>query len=170
MILYSAAFDERTLGRALEAVCDIWAEVDDHLDVVTVLRAVEELADNAIAHSGRGGGDIVLRRKGDSVVVQVEDQGVGIHYRMAEDTEEQSVAKAFLPGPEGTSTSSSTRGGGLVLVVQYTAVEPGMTFCLYSGHACYTARKGQGRLATGSGDFHQGTLAEIVAPIYRWDE
>ena len=31
MILYSAAFDERTLGRALEAVCDIWEEVDDHL-------------------------------------------------------------------------------------------------------------------------------------------
>lgn len=165
MILFQSRFTSHDVDDVLNSGHDAWAEVDHVLDIEAALQVVEELMDNSVRHSGLGGGTLLIELLADVVVVRVEDVGVGIHHRMAADSEEQSVALAFQPGPEGTSTGSATRGGGLVLAVRYTALAPDMTLCLQSGHAVYTAEGGHGYLSTGSGDFHQGVLVDIVVPI-----
>lgn len=89
----------------------MWSQQDERLDAETVMTVVEELLDNAIRHSGERAGFLTLERIADSVMARVQDDGVGIHHNMAAESEEQSVARAFLPGPEGTSTGEPTRGG-----------------------------------------------------------
>lgn len=167
MILFQSRFSSLDVDDVLSSAHDAWSEVDHVLDIEAVLHVVEELMDNAVRHSGLGGGSLLIEQVADSVLARVEDVGVGIHHRMAAGSEEQSVALAFQPGPEGTSTGSPTRGGGLVLAVRYTALVPDMALCLQSGQAVYTAEGGRGYLATGSGDVHQGVLVDIVVPIYR---
>ena len=65
---------------------------------------------NAVEHSGEGGGVVTLLRVGDTMTLRVEDSGVGIHHNMAAASEEISVARAFQPGPEGTSSGSGIQG------------------------------------------------------------
>lgn len=129
------------------------------------MTVVEELLDNAIRHSGEQAGFFTLERIADSVMARVRDEGVGIHHNMAAESEELSVTRAFLPGPEGTSTGEPTRGGGLYLAAYYTGVIEGLSLCLYTGNTCYIAEYGEGYALSGSGDFHQSVLVEVIAPV-----
>ena len=45
---------------------------------------LKELADNAIRHSGAGGGLCLLEYSDDRLHVVIRDRGVGIHHRMRE--------------------------------------------------------------------------------------
>ena len=124
-ILGAWRFDARTVADALDAVGRLWGEEDHLLDIDTLIGVIEELMVNAVEHSGEGGGVVTLLRVGDTMTLRVEDSGVGIHHNKAAASEEMSVARAFQPGPEGTSSGSGFRDGGLVLTVVGTTQIPG---------------------------------------------
>ena len=161
-ILGAWRFDARNAADVLDAVGRLWGEEDHLLDIDTLIGVIEELMVNAVEHSGEGGGIMTLVRLGDTMTLRVEDSGVGIHHNMAAASEEMSVVRAFHPGPEGTSSGSGFRGGGLVLAVAGTAQIPGLTLCLQSGATSYVAANGAGYVNGGTGDFHQGVLVELI--------
>jgi len=163
--LYTSAFDAATVSTVLETAGLVWGAEDDLLDVETVLDVLEELMDNAVRHSGEKGGSLSLLRYGRKLVARVEDSGVGIHRNMATASEERSVELAFEPGPVGTSTGSPMRGGGLWLALQSTAENPRLTLCLHTGSTVYAASNGEGYATSGSGDYHQGVLVELMCPV-----
>ena len=163
--LYFASFEVGTMGYVLGAASSVWGNEDDLLDIDTVLQVIEELMDNAVRHSGEGDGYFTLMRSGEKVVARVEDSGVGIHHNMAAASEELSVELAFQPGPAGTSTGSWMRGGGLCLALESTAAIPELSLCLYTGNTSYAASNGHGYVTSGSGDFHQGVLVELMCPV-----
>ena len=162
--LYSSPFDAGSAGSVLETAGRIWGTEDDLLDIETVLEVLEELMDNVVRHSGKEGGFLSLFRCQRKLVARVEDFGVGVHHNMGASSEELSVELAFEPGPVGTSTGSPMRGGGLWLALQSTAENPGLTLHLHTGSTVYTASNGTGFVTSGSGDFHQGVLVDLVHP------
>ena len=153
------------MGEVLGTASVLWGNEDDLLDIDTVLGVAEELMDNVVRHSGEGVGYFTLLRSGDKVVARVEDSGVGIHHNMAAASEELSVELAFQPGPVGTSTGSWMRGGGLYLALEATAAIPELSLSLYTGDTSYAASTGRGYATSGSGDFHQGVLVELICPV-----
>lgn len=163
-VLGAWRFNARNVADALDAVGRLWGEEDHLLDIDTLTGVIEELMVNAVEHSGEGGGVVTLLRVGDTMTLRVEDSGVGIHHNMAAASEEMSVARAFQPGPEGTSSGSGFRGGGLVLAVAGTTQIPGLTLYLQTGATSYVAANGVGYVNGGSGDFHQGVLVELIVP------
>ena len=51
------------------------------------------------------------------------------------------------------------------MAAYYTGVIEGLSICLYTGNTCYIAEYGGGYASSGSGDFHQGVLVEVIAPV-----
>ena len=163
--LYSSSFNSENADQVQNAMITMWGEADQLIDLGEVEAVVEELLDNTLRHSGPGAGTVSLLRCNQRIVARVEDSGVGIHHNMAAASDEISVELAFEPGPLGTSTGSGLRGGGLWLAKAATAAVPGLTLALYSGNTCYTASNGEGRICSGSGDFHQGVIVELICPL-----
>ncbi|MDE0375740.1 MAG: hypothetical protein OXK16_07235 [bacterium] len=160
-VLGAWRFDARNVADALDAVGRLWGEEDHLLEIDTLTGVIEELMVNAVEHSG-GGGVVTLLRIGATVTLRVKESGVGIHHNMAAASEEISVARAFQPGPEGTSSGSGFRGEGLVLAFAGPTQIPGLTLYLQSGATSYVAANGVGYVNGGSGDFHQGVLVELI--------
>lgn len=158
-------FGAGNVADVLDTVGRLWGREDDLADIDTLLGVMEELMENAVEHSGEGGGAVALLRFGDTVTARVEDSGVGIHHNMAAGSEGLSVERAFQPGPVGTSTKTGYRGGGLVMAVAATAQVPGLILHLQSGATGYAAANGQGYANGGRGDFHQGVLVELICPV-----
>ncbi|MCG8455405.1 MAG: HAMP domain-containing histidine kinase [Holophagales bacterium] len=118
---------EEMVERARDAGCEISRQVADdlhlHADPVAARTVVRNLLDNAIkATQLAGGGEIRLRgeRRGERVVLQVEDDGVGFPSEEAERLFEQ----FYRLGDELRRSSPGT-GLGLYITRRFAALDGG---------------------------------------------
>ena len=172
MLVEPTPFDEFTVDALLTETEDALNDLGSEIDVDAFLTVLEELAYNAIQHSGKNGGLFALDLVDDQLVGRVEDSGVGIKSTMSRNypdiSEEDALLRAFAGG--GTSTGFSGRGGGLYLTLRYTMQVLGCLISLFTNEVAYMGLDGEGKVVASSGFSHQGVLVEVMVPLPRADQ
>ena len=167
MVIPPTRFDDETIDTLLDDTEQALQELGVEMDTEAFLVIIEELAYNAMQHSGEAGGIFALDIVDDQILAKVEDSGVGIRSTMSRNypdiSEGEAVLKAFMG--EATSTGFESRGGGLYLTLGYTRQVPGCLLNLYTGEVVYVGLNGRGKLLASSGFSHQGVLVEIMVPL-----
>ena len=122
MILYQSEFNAGSMGKVAIEIRDVIRNlVEDERELMFSIR---ELADNAIYHSGRGGGYCLIERSDDHLHVVIRDQGLGIHNHMQEAygaIDERTAVRWAFQGVSGTADAD--RGIGLPAVLDRTKPE-----------------------------------------------
>lgn len=128
-----------------------------------LLVCVRELADNAIHHSGQGGGWVQAELSDGFTAVTVQDCGVGVHRSMTamypDLGERQALITAFGMGVSGAFDDPDP---GLGLVLQYT--RSGTHLLLESGGLALVGSDGDAQVIGKSTQLVQGVVATLVVP------
>ncbi len=171
-ILYEAAFDAVGVDE-IESKLWEFASVDKWpVDIGALVEAVVELADNAVLHSGEGGGWCSMQqghRPHDHLTVVIADRGVGIPHRVNQVTDPPKLddydAMLLAFEPRFSSTQDAYRGFGLNLASDFTERASRAVFSLESGHAVYAAESGRGRVLSRGSRPVKGVIARISVPV-----
>ena len=135
------------------------------VDARRLVIIARELADNALYHSGQGGGWCMVGTTEERLVVTVKDEGVGIHATMRRaypDIDENlAVTAAFSGGV--TSEASPIRGLGLMMVLAYT--ETGANLLLETGGVAFVGIGGRGQMVGKSTQSVEGVTAMLDVPL-----
>lgn len=126
---------------------------------------VRELADNAVYHSGDGGGWCVVERSGDHVEVVIRDLGRGIHgslFHLYPDIDEREAVRWVFRGGV-SATADPDRGLGLKMVLDYT--RQGRTLLLETGGVALVGVGGRARLVGKSTQRVDGVVATLRVPV-----
>ena len=137
--------------------------VADSRRLVIVAR---ELADNALFHSGQGGGWCVAGQTEYRLVITIRDMGIGIHASMRKaypDIEEGLAVEAAFAGGV-TSETGPIRGLGLMMVLGYT--ETGADLLLETGGVAYVGLGGTGQILGKSTQHVKGVTAMLSVPLF----
>ena len=122
-----------------------------------------ELADNALYHSGQGGGWCVVGQSEDHIVVTIRDDGMGIHASMRNAYQEIDEGSAIRAAFAGGVTSETGPVRGLVMVIAYT--ETGADLLLETGGLAFVGIDGTGQLLGKSTQHVQGVTAMLTVPL-----
>ena len=154
--LFQHKFDERTLDSVLDGAARV---LNDHVGRVGgLLEALRHLMDNAVRHSGQSQGVLTLSTSGNSILVRVEDQGVGIDHTVRLEYPWLAVAGRFqLPG--------APRPSGLQAVLAFAAETPRVVVNLHSGDNGYVAMGGQEYDLLSRGSPARGVIVELLIAI-----
>ena len=158
-VLYEAGFDAASVGGVImEAGGLVEGLVDDRRRLLIMVR---ELADNAVHHSGEGGGWCAVERSTNDLVVVVRDRGIGIHQSLRSlysDIDERQAMR-WVFGGGVSATNDPDRGIGLKMVLDYTRRGP--TLLLESGGVAFVGVEGRGRVIGKSTQRVEGVVATI---------
>ncbi len=129
MVIPPTRFDDETIDTLLDDTEQALQELGVEMDTEAFLVIIEELAYNAMQHSGEAGGIFALDIVDDQILAKVEDSGVGIRSTMSRNypdiSEGEAVLKAFMGG--ATSTGFESRGGGLYINTRIHQASAGMS-------------------------------------------
>lgn len=171
-VLYETAFDGGTVDEMEDALWRLVSKGEWPVDVQAFTEVIVELADNAILHSGEGGGWCSLQhsdRPDERLNAVITDCGVGIPHRVNQTIEDQilddyqAMTKAFQR--RFSSTGDPHRGFGLNIALDYTGRVPGSVFTVESGHAVYAATGGNGRVLSKGARVIRGVIARLSVPL-----
>ena len=163
--LYESEFDGDSIRGVMIAVGRL---VDDMVDDGRRLMVmVRELADNAVFHSGEGGGWCAVERSGDHLAVVIRDRGIGIpeslHDLYSDLTEREALRWVFGGGV--SATADPDRGLGLRMVLEYTGRGPALL--LETGGVAFVGVGGRGRVIGKSTQKVEGVSATLRVPLVR---
>lgn len=150
-VFHRSRFDSTTLPKAMASLAEALAGVG--LGDRRLLVCVRELADNAIHHSGQGGGWVQAELSDGFTAVTVQDCGVGVHRSMTAMYPDPGVRRAF---------DDPDRGLGLGLVLQYT--RSGAHLLLESGGLALVGSDGDAQVIGKSTQLVQGVVPTLVVP------
>lgn len=128
-------------------------------------------ADNAVQHSGEGGGWWSVREFAQPhqlLAVVIADRGVGIPHRVNQSVDrtlDDYQAMLLACRPRFSSTGDVHRGYGLTIAVDFTARVSGSVFSLESGMAAYAATGGVGRVLSKGTRPVKGVIARLSVPL-----
>ena len=136
--LYGSEFDGDSIRGVMIAVGRL---VDDMVDDGRRLMVmVRELADNAVFHSGEGGGWCAVERSGDHLAVVIRDRGIGIRESLHDFCSDLNERWVFGGGV--SATADLDRRLGLKMVLDYT--RRGRSLLLETGGVAFVAVEGMG--------------------------
>lgn len=163
MILYESRFDAASVGGMTIRIRQlVRGLVEDSRRLVNMVR---ELADNAIFHSGEGGGYCLVERADSQLRVVVRDRGMGIHARLAElfadISERDAVRRVFRGGV--SATADPDRGIDLKMVLDHTRQGPSVL--VETGGVAFVGVGGRGRLIGKSSQTVEGVTATLTLPL-----
>ncbi len=165
--MFKLTFSAADITDVMSQVRDVARDHDvpDRRRLVTMAR---ELAENALYHSGEGGGVCKAGMIGDGEFgIEVRDEGKGIHASMLQQypgiDEASALTAAFGGNVSSMSEQDPNRGLGLTMVRDYT--EAGANLLLESGNLAYAACGGSGRLISIRPRYVQGVRAVLTLPI-----
>ena len=164
-LLYEAEFDADSIRSVMVEVRQL---VDDMVrDGPRLMTMVRELADNAVYHSGRGGGWCAVERSGQHLTVVIRDRGMGIRKSLRDFYSDLSEREAlgWVFGGGVSATADPDRGLGLRMVLDYTTRGP--TLLLETGGVAFVGVDGRGRVIGKSTQQVEGVLATLRAPLLR---
>lgn len=105
----------------IELVCSVEDEVSIEGDHVRIAELLDNLVSNALKFTPRGGRvDVRVRRDGDTAVLEVADNGIGIPYELQEHLFER-----FFRTPEATKQAIQGTGLGLAISRAIVAAHDG---------------------------------------------
>ena len=171
-VLFETAFDSATADGMEDALWRFLSRKQLPVDIGSLTEVVVELADNAIVHSGDGGGWCSVQLGDcpcDRLTVVIADRGVGIPFRVNQAVEDRNLDdhQALLLAFERrfSSTGDPHRGFGLNIALDYTGRVPGSVLTLESGHAALAATEGRGRLLSKGARRVQGVRVRLSVPL-----
>lgn len=176
-VLLETAFDGATADGMEDALWRILTRRQLPIDIGSLTEVVVKLGDNAIVHSGDGGGSCSVQlgdRPGKRLTVVIADRGVGIPARVNQMVEDRVLDdhQALLMAFERrfSTTGDPHRGFGLNIALDYTGRVPGSALTVESGHAVLAASEGTGRLLSKGARRVQGFRARLSVPRLRSGE
>jgi len=165
--MFKSAFSAADITDVMLQVQDAARDhhVADHRRLVMMVR---ELAENVLYHSGEDGGVCQAGMIGDDeFVIEVRDEGRGIHASLQQQhpgiDEASALISAFGGNVSSVSEQDPIRGLGLTMVRDYT--ETGANLLLESGSLAYAAYGGSGRLVSTRPRYVQGVRGVLTVPI-----
>ena len=159
--LYESEFDADSIRGVMIAVGRL---VDDMVDDGRRLMVmVRELADNAVFHSGEGGGWCAVERSGDHLAIVIRDRGIGIRESLHDFCSDLNERWVFGGGV--SATADPDRGLGLRMVLEYTLRGPPLL--LETGGVAFVGIEGRGRVIGKSTQKVEGVLATLRLPLVR---
>ena len=162
-VLYQSGFDSASVVPVMMAVGGLVETlVDDRRRLMVMVR---ELADNAVYHSGEGGGWCAVQRSGDHLEVVIRDRGQGIYgslFHLYPDIDEREAVRWVFRGGV-SATADPDRGLGLRMVLDYT--HQGRTLLLETGGVALVGVAGRARLVGKSTRRVDGVVATLRVPL-----
>jgi two-component system, sensor histidine kinase len=130
-----AAYQQRCADKGVLLTVELPPGLQIHADPVLFERVLRNLVDNAFKFTQRGEITVRARRDGDTVVIEVQDSGVGIS-----EADLQHVQEAFYRGGSAREVEADGVGLGLANATQMAQ--------LMHGELLLSSVKGQGTTAT----------------------
>ena len=159
MILHQSEFNADSMGEVAIEIREIIRNLVE--DERALMFSIREIADNAIYHSGTGGGYCLIERSDDHLHVVIRDQGLGIHHHMQEAygaIDERTAVQWAFQGVSGTADAD--RGIGLPAVLERT--KTGIALLMETGGVAFVGVHGRGHLIGKSTQVMEGVMVTLT--------
>ena len=159
MILYQSEFNAASVGKVATEIRDLIGDLVE--DERALMFSIRELADNAVYHSGTGGGYCLIERSDDHLQVVIRDHGLGIHHHMQEiygGIDERTAVQYAFGGVSGAVDAD--RDIGLPAVLERT--KTGIGLLMETGGVAIVGVHGRGRVVGKSTQVVEGVIATLT--------
>ena len=162
-IIYESWFDTDSVGGVMIEVGRLVEDLVE--DSHRLMIMVRELADNAVFHSGEGGGWCAVERSVHHLTIMIRDRGVGVRGSLRDlyPGIDERTAMQWVFGGGVSGLADPDRGLGLKMVLDYTGQGPTLLF--ESGGVAFVGVEGRGRVIGKSTQLVEGVIAGLRVPL-----